>query len=476
MLRHTFSRAARGAAVAAFCAVLIAPSGAALAASPPPEGDPTTLLGFYQGDVQGQNFNCPDPGDDELFALPLSLTIDQVGSARGSFVTGDGDAGTINLDLFANGSVNGQAEGSSPDGTTFDLSLSGLFENDQLSLSFSGSDSEGCLLSGNILVSRVQSAAADPANSSPSVIQNTEGARTTSQFANALAGIARQRRTGGGTGALAMGNGFMIQGKAAGSGGMALGAWAGLSRTKTENDFASTAFEDRRVDFLVGIDTTLDNGALVGVAFGIQTGETETAFNSGEQDVTALTVAPYVGMLLTDWLSFDATIGYSEVQIDQFRIAPGTGAVITSDVDSMRAFAAVNLAATHSVGNLLLTGLGGLSWATQRDDAFRESGGLLVPAQSSSVGRFLLGGEAAYSAGGWEPYARAMVEHDFSSDRVRFAPGVAQPENDDTDVLVSFGLRYFSADNLSAALEYSTLLGRRNLDEDTLSANVRWQF
>ena len=37
-------------------------------------------------------------------------------------------------------------------------------------------------------------------------------------------------------------------------------------------------------------------------------------------------------------------------------------------------------------------------------------------------------------------------------------------------------MRYFSKNSITGSLEYNTLLGRQNLDEDTFNARIRWQF
>ena len=115
-------------------------------------------------------------------------------------------------------------------------------------------------------------------------------------------------------------------------------------------------------------------------------------------------------------------------------------------------------------------------WATQRDDDFLESNGQRTQDARFNVGRFLLGGELAYSVGDWEPYASGLFEYDFTRTTQTFAAGVRAPEHDDTDVLVSVGLRYFGNNNITGSLEYNTLLGRQDLDEDTFNASIRWQF
>jgi outer membrane autotransporter protein len=262
---------------------------------------------------------------------------------------------------------------------------------------------------------------------------------------------------------------------AAGDGNrLPIGAWAGYSYTDTENDFVTTAFTSKRHNVVMGLDTMPKENWIVGVSVALERTSVNTRFNGGEQDITGISVTPYVGYLLSDWLSIDAAFGISSVSTNQFRTSGG--ARITSDVDSTRVFGNINATGTWTFGSLLASSRAGLLYATQDDDGFRESNGNTFQDNRTSVGRFLLGGELAYSAGSYEPYVGATFEHDFTRTRVNFAPGVAQPKADDSDVLFAVGLRYYGGDDVSGSIEYTTLLGRRNLDEDSISANVRWQF
>jgi hypothetical protein len=43
-------------------------------------------------------------------------------------------------------------------------------------------------------------------------------------------------------------------------------------------------------------------------------------------------------------------------------------------------------------------------------------------------------------------------------------------------MLINLGARYFGADSLSGALEFSTLLGRDNIDEYSINALLRSEF
>ena len=271
------------------------------------------------------------------------------------------------------------------------------------------------------------------------------------------------------------GNAYSISGMAAGDGARPpIGAWASYSFTDASNDFTTTAFSSDRHTAIFGLDTMPSDNLLLGVSVSLERANVKTRFNNGEQSATGISVTPYIGYLLSNWLTFDAAVGIGSVSTDQFRTAGATR--ISSDVESTRIYASMNATATWTFDRLLASGRAGLLYATQEDDKFLESNGAAVADTRSSVGRFLFGGELAYSLAAWEPYVSGTFEHDFTRTKTIAIAGVAQPKNDDTDVLFATGLRYFGKNNISGSLEYSTVIGRRNLDEDNFSASLRWQF
>ncbi len=248
----------------------------------------------------------------------------------------------------------------------------------------------------------------------------------------------------------------------------------GILCTDSSNDFSSTAFSSDRHTVLLGLDVMPTDKWLLGVFVSLERSEIKTRFNGGKQSITGISLTPYAGFLLTDWLTVDAALGIGTVKTDQFRTSAATR--ISSDVESTRIYGSVNATATWALGPPLASGRAGALYATQDDDSFLESNNTRTADSRSNVGRLLFGGELAYAAGAWEPYVSGTFEHDFTRTKVAFAPGVAQPKSDDTDVLVAVGLRYYGNNNLSGSIEYNKILGRRNLDEDSLSANARWQF
>ncbi|MDZ7737050.1 MAG: autotransporter outer membrane beta-barrel domain-containing protein [Gammaproteobacteria bacterium] len=83
--------------------------------------------------------------------------------------------------------------------------------------------------------------------------------------------------------------------------------------------------------------------ALFGIAIGYEHTDIDTGFNRGNVESDGFTIAPYAGFLLDDLLSVDATLGYTRIDVDQFRTDPASGARITSGTISDRWFASANM-------------------------------------------------------------------------------------------------------------------------------------
>ena len=208
--------------------------------------------------------------------------------------------------------------------------------------------------------------------------------------------------------------------------------------------------------------------AIIGIAGGYETDDTDTTFNGGNIDTDGFTVVAYAGSLITDSLSVDASFGHSLLDTDQFRTAAGTR--ITSSVDGDRTFAAANLNYNHQVNDWLLTGIGGVLWAQDKQDAFTESDGTAVGSSRFTLGRVKIGGELARTFGAFEPFVGATFSHAFNQ------TDIAGSSNDRSDVLLGAGARYFGSQDVSGSLELNTLLGRDDVEEHSVNFLLRANF
>jgi hypothetical protein len=273
-----------------------------------------------------------------------------------------------------------------------------------------------------------------------------------------------QLKVGGATG-LNAGDGASI----------AYGIWGNYSYTDYENDLSSTAFDGTSHSFLGGIDFAFWGDSVLGVAFGYEKGDIDTAFNQGNQDTDSYTIAPYFGALLTDSFSVDFNVGYSKVDYDQFRILPGTTTRVSSSPDADRWFGAFNLNSVHFYNNWILGGRFGLLYASSVIDSYTESNGTLVSESRSKVTTASIAGDVAYSFKNFEPFLNLSYQRNISYREISVITG-PQPTNDNDDILLKAGVRYFNKNGVSGNMEYSKRFERDDFDEDRISFTVRVDF
>jgi hypothetical protein len=106
---------------------------------------------------------------------------------------------------------------------------------------------------------------------------------------------------------------------------------------------------------------------------------------------------------------------------------------------------------------------------------FTESDGTAVAETEDRLGQWLVGGNVAYPLGDFEPFASATYEHDYSrTEIITLIP--PQPANDNDDVLVGAGVRYFGPKGITGNLEWNKRVSRANFDEDIVTATLRLDF
>ena len=472
---------------AAVCLTLALFASSALAQTEGASNPVTNVLGTATGTFTGTNTGCSTTTDNGPNSGSLTLVFrTQVGNVFGGDGSGTDRFGSFTLSMA--GTVSGNvltitATSTDPGGGQSILSGTATLTGDVLELQFTGNDVTGdtCVLSNGMATLTYQgdtfTASTSASSEGVTVDQVFTALRTNASIFSARFRNVRRGKLGlariDDQGVMLSGN---VNGAAAGGGlDMPLGVWASYVRTDSKNEFVTTNSSSKNNTFFAGVDFAPWDTTLIGVAIGFENGSTTTRFNGGSLDASGWTVAPYFGWFISENLSFDASGGITHVSIEQFRTNTA-GARVTSDTDAVRLFATSNLTLTHQLGSLLLTGTGGLLWATQNTEGFRESDGSVVSESDADVGQFRFGGEVAYLAGNFEPYLGALYAYDFTRTRLRFGAGVAAPKNDNDDIQMSLGLRYYADSGLSGTVEYSRLLGRRDYREGVFTANVRWNY
>ena len=89
-----------------------------------------------------------------------------------------------------------------------------------------------------------------------------------------------------------------------------------------------------------------------------------------------------------------------------------------------------------------------------------------------------VGADIGYTFGQWEPYVAATYRNDLSRDDGNRAGGLpgnfaaVQPDDDD-EVQLNFGLRYYTPWGASMTAEYQRIEGRKFFDSDTFMLTIR---
>ncbi len=361
----------------------------------------------------------------------------------------------------------------SSDGSSFSFTLSGLN---------TGINGDGCHFNGSGTLNRSGGDLSNlnPATEASSTITgvalfNTE---LNNFFQSLGSHIGSSLRSGGSQGFAFNGNGLNYEGKIgmnAGDGGIPYGIWGNYTYTNFENDLSSTAFDGSSHSLLGGVDYSPIKNAILGVSIGYGMTDVDTTFNLGNQENDTFTIAPYFGMLINETWSVDASFGFSRVNTDQFRTAPGTTTQITSSPTADRWFGAVNLNGVTYINDWIIGGRVGVSRARNVTDSFVESNGIVVPKIINQLGTLSIGGDIAHSFGKYEPFVSLTYENDYRITKIAVVSG-AQPSNDRDDFLLGIGVRYFGDNGLSGNLEWNKRLGRTNFEEDIFNFSLRADF
>ncbi len=449
----------------------------------------TDIVGTWNGTAAGNDTSCTPGSKDGPFTDQLKVVFSNQNAGHFDVsVTVTESNGMTNIDLgtgtFSSANTFNFSVSHTDGGGTDSTNVNGTISGNTISFTFSGINigGDGCIFTGNGTISRNSSTVVTPdvtpsSSVTDAVLFNIQMQGTISGISNhigaALAGFGffrgpsftdNQFKFGGATG-LNAGDGSAI----------AYGVWGNYSYTDYENDLSSTAFDGSNHSFLGGIDFSLWGDSILGVAFGYDTGDIDTTFNGGNQDTDSFTIAPYFGALLTESFSVDFNLGYSRVDYDQYRTITGTATRVTSTPHADRWFSAFNLNGIAFYNNWILGSRIGWLYASSSIDSFTESNGAVVAESRTKVTTASIAGDVAYSFENYEPFLNLSYQRDISFRKISVTTG-PQPTNDNDDILLTTGVRYFNKNGISGNLEYSKRFDRDNFDEDRVSLTVRADF
>ncbi|MCP5151889.1 MAG: autotransporter outer membrane beta-barrel domain-containing protein [Ectothiorhodospiraceae bacterium] len=266
--------------------------------------------------------------------------------------------------------------------------------------------------------------------------------------------------------------------------------WGSYSRSDSEGTTTLAPYDANTDGFLVGVDRLIGERFVLGATVGYERTDSNTLFNGGSQDRDGYSVAVYGAWLINDVLSLDASAGYARITTDEDRLDPNNGRTLTADYDAERGFVTANLNAVKAFGPVVVGGRVGWLYTAESQDAFTERG--CAPRQAGvcaartvgerhvDLGQVYAGVDVGYGIGDFEPYAIAIYRNDLGRDDGASAgglPGGVRPQPDDDDELqLGLGVRYFGGNGITGSLEWLRTNGRASYDDDAFSLTVRVPF
>ncbi len=260
-----------------------------------------------------------------------------------------------------------------------------------------------------------------------------------------------------------------ITGLAAGDQLSKISLWvnAGYNNWDVDDDRADSDGDLSTLIF--GVDYRLAEPVVLGVSLVYENSDIDTDYNHGQLDQDGFTIAPYLGVVLNNYFTFAATVGYAWLDTDQQR-EKGFGHDIESSLDSTRFFGSVHIDGFYSFNHLNLTGILGCLYSQERQDSFTEDDGNRVGSNDVDLGQFSIGAEISYSFAVIEPYFAMSFLYDFQYEDIN------DVDYDDTAIEINPGVRFYLDNGFSADIQGGVVLGRSDYDEYSVTANLRYEF
>lgn len=252
--------------------------------------------------------------------------------------------------------------------------------------------------------------------------------------------------------------------------------WAGGSYNHIKKADVNGRYAGDVKNGVVGYDRRVTKDLILGLATGYETVDITTHYNSGSVQGDSVSLSPYLGYIFTDWLSLDASLGYSWIDYDFSRNAKA----VTGSTSAGRVFGSANLNATHRYGDFKLRSALGYLRLYEQQDAYRESNGTAVDKSEVNFGqvRATLGGgyDIATGIGVFTPNAFVRAEYDLPASHSVMVGNGWMSSSDRTGAVFGLGLDAAIQDDLLLNLTVTSTQFRQNTDAYSIIANVRYSF
>ncbi|MCD6292252.1 MAG: autotransporter outer membrane beta-barrel domain-containing protein [Deltaproteobacteria bacterium] len=260
-----------------------------------------------------------------------------------------------------------------------------------------------------------------------------------------------------------------ITGLAAGDPLSKFSLWGNAGYNSWDVDDRRTESDGYLSTLIIGADYRLTESLVLGVSLVYENSDIDTDYNNGQLDQDGFTLAPYIGVVLNDYFTLAATVGYAWLDTDQQR-EKGFGHDVKSSLDSTRFFGSVHLDGFYNFNHFNVTGILGCLYSQERQDSFTEDDGNRVGSNDVDLGQISIGAEISYSFAVMEPYFSTTFLYDFQYE------DIDNVDYDDTAIEINPGVRFYFENGFCADIQGGVVLGRSDYDEYSVTANLRYEF
>lgn len=225
--------------------------------------------------------------------------------------------------------------------------------------------------------------------------------------------------------------------------------WTAYSRSDVGYNFSQLQSSGKVDVFLAGVDYTLPNDVIVGVAVAKDRTNIDLNFSGGTLSGNGVTISPYFGVAINKNLSLDGTIGFGRTDITTNTL--GVGGSSRSD----RTIGSLGLTYVEKVDNWTLSARGALLSVNDKLGAYTLTNGTFVTDGTVKVTQLRVSGQAAYSLGTFTPFVGLALIDDINRPNQAPVNGIAAA-NARFGWTPTIGVRFKADSSVYGAIQYSS--------------------
>jgi hypothetical protein len=249
------------------------------------------------------------------------------------------------------------------------------------------------------------------------------------------------------------------------------GVWVNGALSWQSNNSDRSRFHGTTYTTLAGVDYTITDRIVAGLAIGNDQSWLNTSFNDGSMTTSGFVAAPYVAFALLDNLILDVTgavgLAYNRQERNKSTFD------YDSDYESVRTMIGSGITYYHLWNNWSFDVGAGFMYANEYAPSYTEHGdpNLRNKVRSSNIyaGEFNFTGGVKYYFEYFAPYATVTY---------LVSPWMTRPDysNDRDEIEVAMGVDIEPMESFTLSLQVSKSFMRRHVDTTNVMAALRYQF